>query len=96
MPGSLTATVHGEAGDPADAELVRGLFAQLESRAGRLLWNGWPTGVAVAPAMQHGGPWPATTSPLHTSVGTTAVRRFLVPVVYQDVPEELLPPVLRA
>lgn len=95
VPGSLTATVHGEAGDPQDAALARRLFAHLEPRAGRLLWNGWPTGVAVAPAMQHGGPWPATTSPLHTSVGTTAVRRFLVPVVYQDVPEELLPAALR-
>ncbi len=88
FPGSLTATVHAEDNDD---ELVRPLLAELARRAGRIVWNGWPTGVAVTAAMHHGGPWPATTAPLHTSVGTTAIRRFLVPVTYQNVPARLLP-----
>ena len=90
--GNLTATVHGE---PEDYDSVRPLLAVLRDRAGRLLWNGWPTGVSVTYAMQHGGPWPATTASIHTSVGTTAIRRFLRPVSYQDMPAELLPEVLR-
>ena len=90
--GNLTATVHGE---DADAELVSPLLAVLQDRAGRLLWNGWPTGVSVTYAMHHGGPWPATSASIHTSVGTTAIRRFLRPVSYQSVPQELLPVVLR-
>ena len=89
--GNLTAGVHGEDGD---TELVAPLLERLRDRAGRLLWNGWPTGVSVTHAMQHGGPYPATTS-LHTSVGTTAIRRFLRPVSYQDVPQPLLPDALR-
>ena len=55
------------------------------------MWNGWPTGVAVAWAMHHGGPFPATVGSLHTSVGVTAVRRFLRPVCFQDTPDALLP-----
>lgn len=86
--GNLTATVHGE---ESEADLVRPLLDLLRDRAGRLLWNGWPTGVSVTHAMQHGGPWPATTASLHTSVGTTAIRRFLRPVSYQNVPDALLP-----
>ncbi|MGX7672154.1 aldehyde dehydrogenase (NADP(+)) [Plantactinospora sp. DSM 117369] len=93
VPGALTATVHGEgAGDPVAARVVD-LAAR---RAGRVIWNGWPTGVAVTWAMQHGGPWPATTGSLHTSVGVTALRRFLRPVAYQGMPDELLPAALRA
>jgi NADP-dependent aldehyde dehydrogenase len=65
------------------------------ARAGRVIFNGWPTGVAVTWAMQHGGPWPATTGSLHTSVGQTAARRFLRPVAYQGLPQELLPEALR-
>jgi NADP-dependent aldehyde dehydrogenase len=107
VPGSLTATVHAEPGDAGlgdaglgdaglgDAELGRRLLVRLRRLAGRIVWNGWPTGVAVTGAMHHGGPWPATTDPLHTSVGTTAIRRFLVPVVYQDTPQDLLPMILR-
>lgn len=91
MPGSLTATIHAEPGD----DLASDLLGAVRRRAGRVIWNGWPTGVAVTAAMHHGGPWPATTAPLHTSVGTAAIRRFLVPVVYQDAPERLLPPPLR-
>ena len=60
-------------------------------KAGRLIWNGWPTGVAVRWAMHHGGPWPASTAATHTSVGAAAIRRWLVPTAYQDWPAELLP-----
>ncbi|MDK3255023.1 aldehyde dehydrogenase (NADP(+)) [Blastococcus capsensis] len=85
--GNLTATVHAE---DDEVELVRPLVRELRDRAGRIVWNGWPTGVAVSWAMHHGGPWPATSAPLHTSVGMTAIRRFLRPVTYQDVPAALL------
>ncbi len=90
--GNLTATVQGEAADAAE---LGELLAILRERAGRLLWNGWPTGVAVSWGMQHGGPWPATTASIHTSVGPTAIRRFLRPVSYQDMPDAALPKVLR-
>lgn len=89
VPGSLTATLHSEPGDD-----VAAVLSVLERTAGRVLFAGWPTGVAVTWSQHHGGPWPATTS-LHTSVGATAVRRFLRPVVFQDAPEPLLPHVLR-
>jgi acyl-CoA reductase-like NAD-dependent aldehyde dehydrogenase len=93
LPGSLTATVHAE--PSADAELAGDLLARLAARAGRVIFGGWPTGVAVSWAQQHGGPWPATTAPLHTSVGMTAARRFQRPVAYQGVPDALLPEPLR-
>ncbi|HXH35590.1 MAG TPA: aldehyde dehydrogenase (NADP(+)) [Plantibacter sp.] len=86
--GALTATVHA-----APGEDVTGLVSLLEPIAGRVLFGGWPTGVAVGWAQHHGGPWPATTS-LHTSVGATAVRRFQRPIVYQDAPEQVLPEAL--
>ncbi|MCT9819790.1 aldehyde dehydrogenase (NADP(+)) [Microbacterium sp. W1N] len=89
VPGSLTATLHAEDGDE-----VAGTLELLQQRAGRVLFAGWPTGVAVTWSQQHGGPWPATTS-LHTSVGATAIRRFLRPVAYQDAPDALLPAPLR-
>ncbi|WP_433794683.1 aldehyde dehydrogenase family protein [Actinoplanes sp. CA-252034] len=91
LPPSLTATLHrgpGETGLPA--ELTR----RFRARAGRLVYDGYPTGVAVAWAQQHGGPWPATNTQ-HTSVGTTAIRRFLRPVTWQNAPAELLPAELR-
>ncbi|WP_433798454.1 aldehyde dehydrogenase family protein [Actinomycetospora sp. CA-084318] len=88
--GELTATVHGEPGEAVAGELVR-IAAGF---AGRVLWNGWPTGVAVSHAQQHGGPYPAATGSF-TSVGTTSIRRFLRPVAFQDVPDALLPPALR-
>ena len=92
MEGSLTAGVHiGE----GETELPARLLAAAAGFAGRVLVNGYPTGVGVTWAMQHGGPWPASTSALHTSVGATSVRRFLRPVSYQDVPDALLPPELR-
>ncbi|WP_370582505.1 aldehyde dehydrogenase (NADP(+)) [Plantibacter sp. VKM Ac-2880] len=86
--GALTATVHA-----APDEDVTELVSRLEPLAGRVLFGGWPTGVAVGWAQHHGGPWPATTS-LHTSVGATAVRRFQRPIVYQDTPERVLPEAL--
>jgi NADP-dependent aldehyde dehydrogenase len=93
IPGSLTGTLHADV--DAEPELVAAVADRLTARAGRLIVGGWPTGVAVSWAMHHGGPWPATTNPLHTSVGVTAVRRFLRPVVYQNAPGSLLPPPLR-
>ncbi|MBX6354978.1 MAG: aldehyde dehydrogenase (NADP(+)) [Micromonosporaceae bacterium] len=93
VPGSLAAGLHV---DPAtEPELTATLLERLSARAGRVVFGGWPTGVAVTWAMHHGGPWPATTDPLHTSVGVTAVRRFQRPVVYQNVPEYALPPALQ-
>lgn len=89
LPGSLTATVHAEA-DEDVTDLVR----RLTGLAGRVLFDGWPTGVAVTWSQHHGGPWPATTSPLHTSVGVTAMRRFLRPVTYQNAPASVLPAAL--
>lgn len=90
LPGGLTASLHGQPGDD-----VEELVAALRDRVGRLVFGGFPTGVAVTWAMQHGGPWPATTDAAHTSVGAMAVRRWLRPVAYQDAPQELLPPELR-
>jgi NADP-dependent aldehyde dehydrogenase len=93
LPGSLAAAVHG--GREPDASLAP-IVHQLSRQVGRVVANGWPTGVAVTWAQQHGGPWPATTSPSATSVGAAALRRFVRPVAYQDVPDEALPPALRA
>ena len=90
LQGQLTSTVQGE----EDDAIAPGLLASLSEHAGRVLWNGWPTGVSVTYAMHHGGPYPASTS-LHTSVGTTAIRRFLRPVAYQSVPDALLPEALK-
>jgi NADP-dependent aldehyde dehydrogenase len=87
MDGALAGCVHGETADP-DA---RAVVAAVAERVGRVAWNAWPTGVSVDRAQHHGGPWPATTSPLDTSVGVTAIRRFLRPVAFQSVPQELLP-----
>ncbi len=89
--GELAASVHGSLDDAVAAELL----ALLTDRVGRVLWNGWPTGVSVTYAMQHGGPYPATTAAGHTSVGTTSLRRFLRPVAFQNMPQALLPEVLR-
>ncbi|MVA77079.1 aldehyde dehydrogenase family protein [Auraticoccus sp. F435] len=88
---SLTATVH--TGSDEGGQLGE-LTTTLQAHAGRILFNAYPTGVAVSWAQHHGGPWPATNS-LHTSVGATAIRRFLRPVVFQNAPQEVLPPELR-
>ncbi|GAA2357367.1 aldehyde dehydrogenase (NADP(+)) [Nonomuraea africana] len=90
LEGSLTATVHA-----TDVDEARPVAEVLSRRAGRLIWNGWPTGVAVCWAMHHGGPWPASTAPAHTSVGAMAIRRWLRPTAYQGWPAELLPAELR-
>jgi NADP-dependent aldehyde dehydrogenase len=89
LEGQLTATVFAEDGDDI-AELVR----VLESKAGRILFGEWPTGVSVTYAQQHGGPYPASTAAGTTSVGTAAIRRFLRPVAFQNAPAAVLPPEL--
>lgn len=91
LDGQLTATIQGEETDTVAPELLRLLAA----KAGRVLWNQWPTGVSVTYAQQHGGPYPATTSPATTSVGTAGISRFLRPVAYQGVPMHLLPAALQ-
>jgi NADP-dependent aldehyde dehydrogenase len=94
LPGNLTATVHLSAAEAAGEGRGAALLAEVTPLAGRVLVDGWPTGVAVAPAQHHGGPYPATTS-TSTSVGGTAIERWLRPVAYQGVPEALLPAELR-
>jgi NADP-dependent aldehyde dehydrogenase len=92
LEGSLTATVHGTAKElAASSDLV----AILARKAGRLIFNGFPTGVEVGFAMHHGGPYPATTDEKFTSVGAAAIYRFARPLCYQGFPEHLLPPELQ-
>jgi NADP-dependent aldehyde dehydrogenase len=92
MEGHLTATVHGSDDDVREfGELV----AILETRVGRIIWNGYPTGVEVCHAMVHGGPFPATSDSKATSVGSRAIFRFARPVCYQDCPEAAMPLELR-
>lgn len=88
----MTATLHL---DEADTETARALLATLERKAGRILVNGWPTGVEVCDAMVHGGPFPATSDARSTSVGTAAIARFLRPVCYQNFPDTLLQPAIQ-
>jgi len=92
LPGQLTATLHAGADEQ---ELSARVSAILVEKAGRVLYDGFPTGVAVTWAMQHGGPYPATTDPAHTSVGMTGTRRFMRPVVWQSAPAHVLPLQLR-
>jgi NADP-dependent aldehyde dehydrogenase len=91
LPGQLTATIVGELED----DIAPALIELASERAGRVLWNQWPTGVSVTHAQQHGGPYPATTAPATTSVGTAAISRFLRPVAYQGLPERFLPALLQ-
>ncbi|MBS1705287.1 MAG: aldehyde dehydrogenase (NADP(+)) [Armatimonadetes bacterium] len=88
LEGQLTATIHFE---PSDQARTAKLLAVLATKAGRLVANGFPTGVEVNSAMQHGGPYPATTDSRSTSVGTAAILRFVRPIAFQDFPAELLP-----
>jgi alpha-ketoglutaric semialdehyde dehydrogenase len=88
----LTATVQLDEADYAQAQA---LLPILERKAGRVLFNGFPTGVEVSHAMVHGGPFPATSDTRTTSVGTAAIDRFLRPVCYQAVPDALLPDPLK-
>ena len=92
LEGQLTCTLQMDAGD---TDLARRLMPILERKAGRVLANGFPTGVEVCDAMVHGGPYPASTNFGATSVGTLAIRRWLRPVAYQNLPEALLPADLR-
>ncbi|WP_194421225.1 aldehyde dehydrogenase (NADP(+)) [Microbacterium abyssi] len=92
LEGQLTATLQLS---PDDNELAAALLPVLERKVGRILANGWPTGVEVGHAMVHGGPFPATSDSRTTSVGTLAIERFLRPVAYQNLPDELLPEALR-
>jgi alpha-ketoglutaric semialdehyde dehydrogenase len=92
LAGHLTATIQGT---PEDLAQYSTLVSILEKKAGRLIFNGFPTGVEVCPSMQHGGPYPATTDSRTTSVGTDAILRFARPVAYQSFPETSLPLELR-
>jgi NADP-dependent aldehyde dehydrogenase len=88
LDGQLTATVHA---GPEERDAVGALRAVLERKAGRVIYNGWPTGVEVTHAIVHGGPFPSTSDGRSTSVGTLAITRFQRPVAYQNFPDDLLP-----
>jgi len=91
LEGQLTGTIlHGE----DDSPLLNTLAPKLSDKVGRIIFNGYPTGVEVCPAMHHGGPYPATTDSRFTSVGTAAILRWARPVTWQNAPAELLPPAL--
>lgn len=91
LEGCLVSTIHAEETE----DMAVAVLPSLVRISGRIVWNAWPTGLAVTGAQQHGGPYPASTNALHTSVGTTAMRRFQRPVAFQSVPSSLLPPALR-
>lgn len=93
LEGQLVGTVHG---NPAELEKFASLVRTLENRCGRLVFNGFPTGVEVCHAMVHGGPYPATSDGRSTSVGTQAIDRFCRLVAWQGFPEEVLPEELRS
>jgi NADP-dependent aldehyde dehydrogenase len=90
--GTLTSGIHAVESDPMD---LSQLISIVERISGRIVWNQWPTGLAVTWAMQHGGPYPASTNPLFTSVGAKAILRFRRPITYQNFPQNYLSPVLR-
>ena len=92
LHGQLTATLIGEV---TDIEQFGELTALLEQKVGRILLNGYPTGVEVCDSMVHGGPYPATSDARGTSVGTLAIDRFLRPVCFQNYPDNLLPDALK-
>ena len=92
LAGQLTATILSET---KDYETSKGLLIKLQSKAGRILFEGVPTGVAVTQSMHHGGPYPASTDSRFTSVGTDAIYRWLRPIAFQDCPNELLPDTLK-
>lgn len=98
FPGNLTSTLRISSSErEADSlnETLDDLAKVMAETSGRILFDGWPTGVSVTGAMQHGGPWPATTNDSSTSVGTASIQRFLRPVAYQSAPHVLLPEALR-
>jgi 2,5-dioxopentanoate dehydrogenase len=92
MDGQLTATLHGTAEDLVEhADLLR----ILERKVGRIIFNGFPTGIEVCPSMHHGGPYPAASHSFFTSIGTSSIYRFVRPVCYQSFPDEALPELLK-
>ena len=91
LGGQLGISIHSE---DADAEWVKAVLPQAVAQAGRIIFNGFSTGVAVSWAMMHGGPYPASSNAATTSVGMTAIGRFLRPVAFQNAPAALLPPAL--
>lgn len=93
LEGQLTATLQMS---EQDSKTANALVSELELKVGRIIVNGWPTGVDVGHAMIHGGPFPATSAPRTTSVGATAIERFLRPVAYQNIPDAILPSALQA
>lgn len=93
LEGQLTGAIHAAEGE--NPALVSRLIAALELKVGRIIWNGFGTGVEVCHAMVHGGPFPATSDSRTTSVGSAAIERFLRPVCYQNMPTQFLPPALR-
>jgi NADP-dependent aldehyde dehydrogenase len=92
LPGALAAAIFAE---PEEAIEISALVSRLSGRVGRVVFDGFPTGVATTWAQHHGGPWPATTAPAYTSVGSAGLRRFVRPVCLQGAPESVLPPPLR-
>jgi 2,5-dioxopentanoate dehydrogenase len=92
LPGQLTATLHAQ---PEELDGLHDLVGRMETLAGRVIFDGFPPGVAVTHAMHHGGPYPATSAPSHTSVGSTATLRFQRPVVWQNAPAAMLPAALQ-
>ena len=92
LEGQLTATIHAA---ESDEQAASRLLPALELKVGRILFNGWPTGVEVGHAMVHGGPYPATSDSRTTSVGSLAIERFQRPVAYQDVPAAVQPEAIR-
>jgi NADP-dependent aldehyde dehydrogenase len=95
LGGNLAGCIHLDGDREQDTAAATRVMEVFSRTTGRVVFNGWPTGVAVTWAQHHGGPWPATTAPAYTSVGAAAIRRWLVPVVYQNCPPMLLPPGLR-
>ncbi|HNT22629.1 MAG TPA: aldehyde dehydrogenase family protein, partial [Saprospiraceae bacterium] len=91
LGGQLTATIWSESGDPDNSSLLEAM----EQTAGRLVWNGVPTGVEVCESMMHGGPFPATSHPHFGAVGVSALKRWTRPVAYQNFPDEYLPEILK-
>jgi len=92
MEGQLTATIHGT---EADLETHGKLITILQRKVGRLIFNGFPTGIEVCPSMHHGGPYPATTHSGFTSIGTASIERFVRPICYQGFPDAALPDELK-
>lgn len=95
LPGQLAASVHGRDGDDDELAAAGALLGQLSRFAGRVIANGFPTGIEVCHAMHHGGPYPATSDSHFTSIGTAAIRRWGRPVCFQSMPDSLLPPALQ-